>query len=224
MGHEASAGKTGMRPVGWWAVLLLWASCVLAQSAQQHLQAGLAAKQAGNLVRAADELRAAVAADPGNAKAHSALGWTYVAAGKQADAIEHLNRAAELAGAGESGRRDAEAVQRLGGSLTAGAQAALADSAPAPAPAPAPRKKERKAKEEPAPEAAPPADAPPADAPPAAAPPEAGVAVPAVAQSAPNKRRKKLPLAPILVVGGGVLLAAVLVLKKKGQGEVEESV
>ncbi len=28
----------------------------------------------------------------------------------------------------------------------------------------------------------------------------------------------------ILVVGGGVLLAAVLVLKKKGQGEVEESV
>lgn len=244
MGHEVSARKSGMRPVRWMAVLLLWASCVLAQSAERHLQAGLAAKQAGDLVRAAAELRAAVAADPSHAQAHSALGWTYVAAGKQAAAIEHLNRAAELAGAGEDGRRDAEAVQRMGGSLTAGAQAAMADSAPAAAPEPKSRKKGRKAKDapapapEPAPEAAPPAAAappadgppadaaPPADAPPAAeaaAPPDAGVAVPAGEEPAP-KKRMKLPLAPILVVGGGVLLAAVLVIKKKGQGEVEESV
>jgi tetratricopeptide (TPR) repeat protein len=88
-----------------------------AQTAKDHYEAGMAAKRAKNFPLAVQEFEQAVAADPSDAMAHSALGWSYLAVHNKPRAIQELRISAVLQPGTPRGEADAAAADRVEASL-----------------------------------------------------------------------------------------------------------
>jgi tetratricopeptide (TPR) repeat protein len=83
--------------------------------AEAHYQRGLELKRAGQMQQAADELRAAVAADPKHAKAHYALAWVLLDLKDETAAAAEFQKVIELAPDSEEAREAQRALDRLKG-------------------------------------------------------------------------------------------------------------
>jgi tetratricopeptide (TPR) repeat protein len=83
--------------------------------AEAHYQRGLTLKRARQMQQAADELRAAVAADPKHVKAHYALGWVLLDLKDETGAAAEFRRVIELAPDSEEAREAQRALDRLKG-------------------------------------------------------------------------------------------------------------
>ncbi len=81
---------------------------------EQHYQRGLEFKRAGNLTSAADEFRAAIAADPKHAKAHYALGWVLLDQKDKTGAAAELRKVIEVAPDSEEAKEAQKALDRVG--------------------------------------------------------------------------------------------------------------
>ncbi|MBM3475554.1 MAG: tetratricopeptide repeat protein, partial [Armatimonadetes bacterium] len=83
--------------------------------AQGHYERGLALKRAGQLQEAAEELRAAVAADPKHVKAHYALAWVLLDLKDTTGAEAEFRKVVELAPESDEAREAQKALDRLKG-------------------------------------------------------------------------------------------------------------
>ena len=80
----------------------------------QHYQRGLELKRAGNLTSAADELRAAIAADPKHVEAHYALGWVLLDQKDKTGAAAEFRKVIELAPDSGEAKEAQKALDRVG--------------------------------------------------------------------------------------------------------------
>jgi len=85
-----------------------------AQEAEQHYQRGLELKHAGQMAPAADELRAAIAADPKHTKAHYALAWVLLDLKDKEGAKAEFRKVIELAPGSDEAKQAESALQRIG--------------------------------------------------------------------------------------------------------------
>jgi len=84
-----------------------------AQQAEERYQRGLELKHAGQMTQAADELRAAIAADPKHAKAHYALAWVLLDLKDKGGARAEFQKVVELAPDSDEAKQAQQALQRL---------------------------------------------------------------------------------------------------------------
>jgi tetratricopeptide (TPR) repeat protein len=83
-------------------------------AADQHYQRGVELKRAGQASQAADELRAAITADPKHVKAHYALGWVLLDLKDKPGAAGEFRKVIELAPDSEEAKEAKKALERIG--------------------------------------------------------------------------------------------------------------
>ncbi len=83
-------------------------------TAEEHCQKGLELKRAGQASQAADELRAAIAADPKHVKAHYTLGWVLLDLKDKPGAAAEFRKVIELAPDSDEAKEAKKALERIG--------------------------------------------------------------------------------------------------------------
>jgi len=83
-----------------------------AQQAEERYQRGLELKHAGQMTQAAEELRAAIAADPKHTKAHYALAWVLLDQKDKGGARAEFQKVIELAPDSEEAKEAQKALDR----------------------------------------------------------------------------------------------------------------
>jgi tetratricopeptide (TPR) repeat protein len=86
----------------------------VAGQADQHYQRGVELKRAGQASQAADELRAAITADPKHVKAHYALGWVLLDLKDRDGAKAEFRKVIEIAPDSDEAKEAKKALERIG--------------------------------------------------------------------------------------------------------------
>jgi hypothetical protein len=82
-------------------------------TAAEHYERGIQLKAAGRMAEAAEELRAAIQADPAHVEAHFALAWVLIETGDRQAAAAEFRKVIELAPDSERAAESQKALERL---------------------------------------------------------------------------------------------------------------